>query len=352
MVSLVSSQEVDFNKQLSLPGTAARASVRFLCGQDGRKPIELRGRTGNGRLVPGDAFSLDGRTLQVASGTVQVLEPTECTIVLSDGVVNSQSDGLPSMPVDFGEFFFFLKECRLPQPKLVHWIRTTENFTCTLTRTDLFSVPQDAPIKLGCLASAAGSGLSSMQIPALWEIQLMDGVMTSKGRTLSTGVYDLTGRMLTLNIEGLLQEGRFYQLEISSDSVIDYGSLFFAGLSGDQYKFKTTGTFQEVTKIGAIAQTLPTAAVVGIIAGAVILVLTGCLLCYKGYIAASEKHDDEDGKKGPPPVFGEDALRDMQIDQLPETPDARPMLKQGAVLFAFDDGDDGDKLRETAMLEA
>lgn len=45
-----------------------------------------------------------------------------CTIVLSDGVVNSQTDGLPSMPVDFGEFFFFLKECRVPpQPKLVHW---------------------------------------------------------------------------------------------------------------------------------------------------------------------------------------------------------------------------------------
>ena len=36
-----------------------------------------------------------------------------CTLVLSDGVVNSQADGLPSKPVDFGSFFFRLKDLKM-----------------------------------------------------------------------------------------------------------------------------------------------------------------------------------------------------------------------------------------------
>ena len=85
-------------------------------------------------VVPAEAFSVQGQTLQLASGSVEVLEPTEwgslaakalvqldrsnvseslaprCTLVLSDGVVSSQTDGLPSKPVEFGAFFFRLKD--------------------------------------------------------------------------------------------------------------------------------------------------------------------------------------------------------------------------------------------------
>ena len=33
-----------------------------------------------------------------------------CTLVLSSGVVHSVADGLPSQPVDFGSYFFKLKD--------------------------------------------------------------------------------------------------------------------------------------------------------------------------------------------------------------------------------------------------
>ena len=41
------------------------------------------------------------------------LSSFRCTLVLSDGVVNSQADGLPSKPVDFGSFFFRLKDLKM-----------------------------------------------------------------------------------------------------------------------------------------------------------------------------------------------------------------------------------------------
>jgi len=338
--------EVDFNMPLALPGLLARGFARFICGTDGRQPA-----TNSLQLleyvVPANGLFVNDKTLQLASGTVEVLEPTECTLVLSDGVVNSQADGLPSKPVDFGSFFFKLKDSIPPKVSTLYpetgagavppntrfivltfteRIRTTANFSATLTRTDLFGTPQEAPRDIG--------------------------------------IESVRERTLNLNIEGILEPGRFYQLEISPESVIDYGSLGFGGLQGEAYKFKTEGQWQDVTKIdGTVAASLPAAAVAGIVAGAVLLVLTGIILCYKAYIAASEKHEDEvkifsqeEGKttskdekgKGPPPVFGEDALRDMQIDQLPETPDAR---KQGAILFAFDEDDEGDTLRKAAMME-
>lgn len=334
--------EVNFNMALQLPGIAARGAARFMCGTDGRQPL-TNSLTLLEYVVPADAFSVQDNTLYLASGTVEVVEPTECTLVLSSGVVHSLADGLPSQPVDFGSYFFKLKDS-LP-PKIMTMspengagsvplntryiritfterIRTTANFTCTLTRTDIFGVILDPPI--------------------------------------SVGIESVRERMLNLNVEGIFLPGRFYQLEISPESVIDYGSLPFSGLKGDAYKFKTSGDFQDVQTVdNNVDEGLPTAAIGGIAAAAVLLVLTGIFLCYKGYLAASEKHEDEvkmfskeedntpakDKKNGPPPVFGEDALRDLQIGQLPETPDNR---KDGAVLFAFDDS---DQLRETAMEE-
>lgn len=334
--------EVNFNMALQLPSIAARGAARFMCGTDGRQPL-TNSLTLLEYVVPADAFSVQDNTLYLASGTVEVVEPTECTLVLSSGVVHSLADGLPSQPVDFGSYFFKLKDS-LP-PKIMTMspengagsvplntryiritfterIRTTANFTCTLTRTDIFGVILDPPI--------------------------------------SVGIESVRERMLNLNVEGIFLPGRFYQLEISPESVIDYGSLPFSGLKGDAYKFKTSGDFQDVQTVdNNVDEGLPTAAIGGIAAAAVLLVLTGIFLCYKGYLAASEKHEDEvkmfskeedntpakDKKNGPPPVFGEDALRDLQIGQLPETPDNR---KDGAVLFAFDDS---EQLRETAMEE-
>ena len=59
--------------------------------------------------MPGDAFLVEGRTLKLASGAVRVLEPTRCTMVFDDGVVQS-AEGLPSKPVGFGEFYFNMKD--------------------------------------------------------------------------------------------------------------------------------------------------------------------------------------------------------------------------------------------------
>eukprot|EP00913_Durusdinium_trenchii_P005498 g5124.t1 len=204
------------------------------------------------------------------------------------------------------------------------WIRATESFEALLTRTDVMGEPADPPV--------------------------------------AVSLHSVHQRTMTLAIQGLLGPGRFYQLTISDKSIIDYGSLAFEGITAGAYKFKTEGTYEEVQVIEAPAESLPGAAIAGIVGGAVVLLLTALFLCYRGYIAASEKDDlvhvieqDDNNKKKnkkeksnePPAIFGSDAIRDMQIDQLPETPDNR---KQGAVLFAFDE-DGEDPLRKAAAME-
>eukprot|EP00913_Durusdinium_trenchii_P005497 g5123.t1 len=101
--------EVDFNVALALPAVAARAAARFLCGTDGFDPLANSLQLLE-YVVPPEALLVEGRTLKLASGTVQVVEPTRCTLILSGGVVSSRDDGLPSQPVEFGEYYFNMKD--------------------------------------------------------------------------------------------------------------------------------------------------------------------------------------------------------------------------------------------------
>ncbi|CAK9086034.1 unnamed protein product [Durusdinium trenchii] len=296
--------EVDFNVALALPAVAARAAARFLCGTDGFDPLANSLQLLE-YVVPPEALLVEGRTLKLASGTVQVVEPTRCTLILSGGVVSSRDDGLPSQPVEFGEYYFNMKDSVPPQvaafwpangagsvPTVTQWItisfseriRATESFEALLTRTDVMGEPADPPV--------------------------------------AVSLHSVHQRTMTLAIQGLLGPGRFYQLTISDKSIIDYGSLAFEGITAGAYKFKTEGTYEEVQVIEAPAESLPGAAIAGIVGGAVVLLLTALFLCYRGYIAASEKDDlvhvieqDDNNKKKnkkeksnePPAIFGSDA---------------------------------------------
>ncbi|CAJ1364784.1 unnamed protein product [Effrenium voratum] len=303
--------EISFNQLLALP--SARGAVNFVCGADGRDPAP-NALTLTNYLVPDDAFSVEGSKLMLESGKVKIQEPTSCTLVVSDGVVVNL-DGLPSKPVAFGAFYFKLKDSIPPEVAAFfpangagsvqtrtryltitfnERIRSTDAFAAFLTLTDLFGnqlgTPQPLPLE---------------------------------------GVSD---RDVKLLVEGLLEPGRYYEITLSGESVIDYGNLNFAGLDVGDYKIKTEGSHDDVRIIQEEEAPVPTGLIAAIAGVAVVAILTGVFLLYRSYLASCEKDDlttfDDDVEptvdNKPHTKFDQSALHDMQIDEMPETPHNRP----------------------------
>ena len=63
-----------------------------------------------------------------------------CTLVLSSGVVHSLADGLPSQPVDFGSYFFKLKDNGCVA-RVAGWVQAQVWFKVSR----FFAIPLESP---------------------------------------------------------------------------------------------------------------------------------------------------------------------------------------------------------------
>ncbi|CAE7937132.1 unnamed protein product [Symbiodinium necroappetens] len=303
--------EITFNVALG-PLRAARGSMRFVCGTEGREPT----RTGVTLLeytVPGEGLAVEGNVLKVASGTVFVAEATTCTLMAEDGVVTNL-EGLPSKPVEFGSYMFQMKD----------------------------SVP---PAILGFLPSAgAGSvAIASKTVSITFserirktdsfsaELTLVDVLGEPLGAPTPLALDSVNERLIRLDVEGKFEPGRSYQITIAAGSFVDWGNQFFEGLDPGIYRFKVEGQHDNVVDID-IGEPGPSIVVLaGVAGGSAVVILALACLAYRMYVVSREPADfppspaaqAAPGRSPPKLRFDEEALRVQQMDDLPDSPENR-----------------------------
>ena len=82
----------------------------------------------------------------VEGGGMMGSRSPRCTLVLSSGVVHSLADGLPSQPVDFGSYFFKLKDNGCVA-RVAGWVFGAEDSIQVWFKVSrFFTIPLESPI--------------------------------------------------------------------------------------------------------------------------------------------------------------------------------------------------------------
>mmetsp|Transcript_53410 Transcript_53410/g.124350 ORF Transcript_53410/g.124350 Transcript_53410/m.124350 type:complete len:756 (-) Transcript_53410:196-2463(-) len=332
--------EIVFNVPLG-PLKAARGVVRFFCGTEGREPtrtsVKLLEYT-----VPGAALSVEGNTLKLQSGMVFVAEATFCTLVAEDGVVTNV-DGLPSKPVDFGAFIFQMKDSVSP---------VVQSFLPSAGSGSVNPGTKTVSITFSERIMATPDFSAFLTLVSLLGDQLEPPVPLS--------LDSVNERILRISVEGLLQPGRSYEITMPAGSVTDYGNQLFQGLASGVYKFKTSGNYDDVVVVDALTTGPSVLFLAGAIGAGVVVLLAVSVVAFRVYVVSREPPDvppELEGEAGPqaksPPKirFDEEAMRAMQIEELPATPDNRKSYNFDDELGEYEDTGRSSELRKIAHQE-
>ncbi|CAE7313084.1 unnamed protein product [Symbiodinium sp. CCMP2592] len=304
--------EITFNTALG-PLRAARGSMRFVCGTEGREPT----RTGVTLLeytVPPEGLAVEGDVLKVASGTVFVAEATTCTLMAEDGVVTNL-EGLPSKPVEFGSYIFQMKDS-VP-PAIISFLPSAGAGSVSIASKTVSITFSERVRKTDSFGA---------------ELTMVDVLGEPLGTPTPLALDSVNERLIRLDVEGKFEPGRSYQITIAAGSFVDWGNQLFQGLQPGVYRFKAEGQHDNVVDID-IGESGPSIVVLaGAAGGSAVVILALACLAYRMYVVSREPSDlppspaaekAAPGRSPPKLRFDEEALRVQQIDDLPDSPDNR-----------------------------